>query len=45
MNALIEDKELGEKMGKNGREYVEKEHDVRKIAKKYIGIFEDVYSN
>ena len=36
---LIENQKLRIEMGKNGRKYVEKEHDIDKLIKKYINIF------
>jgi glycosyltransferase involved in cell wall biosynthesis len=37
---LLEDGALREEMGKNGREYVEKEHNINKIMDEYIKVFE-----
>ncbi|MCK4454548.1 glycosyltransferase family 4 protein [Candidatus Parcubacteria bacterium] len=39
---LLKDEKLREEMGMNGRRYVEREHDIKKIVKKIIKIFEDV---
>jgi len=39
---LLENQKLRHKMGKNGRRYVEREHDIRKIVKKYIEVFDNV---
>jgi len=36
---LLEDEELREEMGVNGRKYVEREHDLKKIVEKYIKLF------
>lgn len=36
---LIEDKQLREEMGTNGREYVEKNHNISDIAGQYIDVF------
>lgn len=37
---LIDDEPLRRRMGENGRRYVEREHDVKKIAKQYMDLFE-----
>ena len=39
---LLEDEKLRNTMGENARKYVEKEHDIRKIVKKYIELFEEI---
>lgn len=39
---LLKDEKLREERGMNGRKYVEREHDIKKIVKKIIKIFEDV---
>lgn len=36
---LVKDEKLREEMGRNGRQYVEEEHDITKIAVKYIEVF------
>lgn len=36
---IIEDVRLCNQMGKNGRDYVEREHDIKKIVDKYVVIF------
>jgi len=41
VEALLENPRLREKKAENARIYVEKEHDIRKIANKYIIAFED----
>ena len=38
----LKDEKSREKMGMNGRIYVEREHDIKKIVKKYAEIFENV---
>lgn len=42
VNKLLSDKELRRRMGENGRKYVEKEHDLQKITKKYLTLFEEL---
>ena len=42
VTTLLEDERLRKTMGENARKYVEREHDIRKIAKKYIKIFEEL---
>ncbi|MHA1833651.1 MAG: glycosyltransferase family 4 protein [Candidatus Baldrarchaeia archaeon] len=42
VNTLLRDKELRKKMGVNGRKYVEKEHNLQKITRKYINVFEEL---
>lgn len=37
---LLKDEKLREEMGENGRRYVEKEHDIKKILKHYTNLFE-----
>jgi glycosyltransferase involved in cell wall biosynthesis len=39
---LLECKELREKMGENGRKYVESEHNPLKIVRQYITLFEEL---
>jgi glycosyltransferase involved in cell wall biosynthesis len=39
---LLENEELKKSIGKNGRKYVEREHDIKKIVRKYIKIFEEI---
>jgi glycosyltransferase involved in cell wall biosynthesis len=39
---LSRDTFLRERMGKAGRQYVEKEHDIRKVSKKYADILEKI---
>lgn len=39
---LLKNKELREKMGKNGRNYVEKEHNASIIVSKYIKLFDSI---
>ena len=41
VTTLLENEELRKTMGKNAREYVEKEHDIKQTVKKYIKIFEE----
>lgn len=43
VKTLLKDEKLREKMGMNGRIYVEREHDIKEILEKYTEIFEDVY--
>ena len=42
VNKLLRDEGLRKKMGNNGRKYVEKEHNLQKITRKYIKIFEEM---
>ncbi|MEM2129068.1 MAG: glycosyltransferase family 4 protein [Candidatus Bathyarchaeia archaeon] len=42
VTSLLEDEKLRKSMGENGRKYVEREHDIRKIVKKYIKIFREI---
>jgi glycosyltransferase involved in cell wall biosynthesis len=42
VKTLVRDKKLREEMGTNGRQYVEKEHDLRKIVEKYTEVFEKI---
>ena len=42
VKTLLKDEKSREKMGMNGRIYVEREHDIKKIVKKYAEIFENV---
>jgi glycosyltransferase involved in cell wall biosynthesis len=42
VKTLLKYEKLREKMGMNGRIYVEREHDIKKIVKKYAEIFENV---
>jgi len=42
VNRLLKDEALRKKMGENGRKYVEKEHDIQEITKKYIKAFEEI---
>ena len=39
---LLRDEQLREELGRNGRQYVEKEHDIKKIIAKYIELFDRV---
>ncbi len=39
---LIEDKTLRDKFGKNSREYIKKEFDIKIVVKKYLEIYEDL---
>lgn len=43
VKTLLEDETLRNAMGKNARKYVEIEHDIRKIAKKYIEFFDETF--
>ncbi|MBN2259974.1 MAG: glycosyltransferase family 4 protein [Clostridiales bacterium] len=45
VTALIENEKLRRTMGENARSYVEKEHDIKQIAKMYMHVFEKVISN
>jgi glycosyltransferase involved in cell wall biosynthesis len=40
VKTLLKDEILWKEMGMNGRAYVETEHDIKKVVKKYIEIFE-----
>ena len=40
---LLENRKLRKKMANNARKYVEKEHDIGKIARQYLSIFEPLY--
>lgn len=40
VKSLLEDEKLREEMGANGRGYVEREHDIKKIVEEYMNIFE-----
>lgn len=42
VKTLLKDEKLREKIGMNGRIYVEREHEIKKIVKKYAEIFENV---
>jgi glycosyltransferase involved in cell wall biosynthesis len=42
---LLKDKELLETMGKNGRKYVEENHDIRKIVDQYENLIENLVKN
>ena len=42
INKLLENKDLRTNIGITAREYVEKEHDIRGMVKKYIKIFEQI---
>jgi len=42
VNTLLEDKPLREEMGNNGRKYVEREHSIHEVAKKYVSIFKEI---
>jgi glycosyltransferase involved in cell wall biosynthesis len=37
---LVENEDLRMKLGRNGRQYAEKNHDIRQVAKQYVTIFE-----
>jgi glycosyltransferase involved in cell wall biosynthesis len=39
---LLENGKLRKRLGNNARKYVEKEHDIRRVAIKYIRLFEEV---
>jgi glycosyltransferase involved in cell wall biosynthesis len=43
VKTLLKDEKSREKMGMNGRTYVEREHDIRKIVEKYAEIYGDLY--
>jgi len=45
VSTLLNDETLRKTMGKNAREYVEREHDIKKIVKVYCKIFETLYGN
>ena len=42
VKTLLKDEQLREEMGRNGRHYVEREHDITKIISKYIEVFGQV---
>lgn len=42
VKTLLKDETLREERGMNGRKYVEREHDIKKIVKKYIRLFEEI---
>lgn len=42
VNTLLQDEKLRKTMGENARKYVEREHDVRKVVKVYIEIFNEL---
>ncbi len=42
VSTLTTDKQLCRKMGEKARRYIEKEHDIKTITKKYIKLFADV---
>ena len=42
VKTLLKDEELREKMGTNGRKYVEREHAITNIVGKYIGVFKQI---
>jgi len=42
INNLLENKDLRNKIGKNARKYVEKEHDINKIIIKYINVLNKI---
>jgi len=42
VNTLLEDEKLRKTMGENARKHAEREHDIRKTVRKYIGIFEEI---
>lgn len=44
VKTLLEDEQLCKEMGKNARQYVEREHDITKIADKYIEVFNHLWS-
>jgi glycosyltransferase involved in cell wall biosynthesis len=43
--AFLKDRKLREEIGRNVREYVEEAHDVKRIVKKYVEIFERLASS
>lgn len=42
VKTLLMDEKLREEMGMNGREYVEREHDIKKVVEKYAKVFKGV---
>lgn len=42
VKALMDDPQMRDEMGKNGRDYVEREHDLDKISQKYIDLFKNI---
>ena len=39
---LLKDEQLREEMGRNGRHYVEREHDIKKIIGEYVELFDHI---
>lgn len=39
VKTLLGDEQLREEMGRNGRQYVEREHDLSNVAKRYVEVF------
>ncbi len=42
VKTLLNDRKLREKMGRNGRNYVEQEHDIKKIVVQYTALFKQL---
>ena len=42
LKILLEDDKLRVQMGQNGRQYIEKEHDIKNIIQEYIKLFESI---
>ena len=42
VKTLLKDEKIREEMGVNGRKYVEREHDIKKIIEKYIELFNSI---
>jgi len=42
---LLKDDELRRTMGRNGRKYVEKNHDINKVVNKYVDLFNSLKNN
>jgi glycosyltransferase involved in cell wall biosynthesis len=45
IKTLIKNERLREEMGKNGRQYVEKEHDITQITNHYVDLFSHLLQN
>ena len=45
VRTLLKDKQLREEMGRNGRKYVEKEHDITKVVPRYLEVFNRLLKN
>lgn len=45
VRTLLKDEQLREEMGRNGRQYVEKEHDITKVVPRYLEVFNRLLEN